>query len=178
MGKETVRPKRVDGRAPGTTMIFPRIEQGNERREDDRGYLEVLYESGQAVLKRSFTRKHAFRGMHWQDESAPQVKIFRIVYGEIVDFIVPMDDPARPIHHQHIRPEDGWVRVDANYAHGLFALEDSLFEYFCDGRYAPEAEQAFSITDHIKAVLGVDEVILSPRDAAAPPLQRQGEPAQ
>ena len=159
-------------------MIFPRIEQRNERREDDRGYLEVLYESDQAVLKRSFTRKHAFRGMHWQDESAPQVKIFRIVYGEIADFIVPMDDPARPIHHQRIRPEDGWVRVDANYAHGLFALEDSLFEYFCDGRYAPEAEQAFSITDHIKQVLGVDEVILSPRDAAAPPLQRQTEPAK
>jgi len=157
------------------SMIFPRIEQGNARREDARGYLEVLYESDQAVLKRSFTRKNAFRGLHWQDETAPQVKIFRVVYGEIADFIVPMDDPARPIHHQRITPADGWVRIDANQGHGLFALEDSLFEYFCDGRYAPEAEQAFSITDHIKDVLGVDEVILSPRDAAAPPLRPAGE---
>jgi dTDP-4-dehydrorhamnose 3,5-epimerase len=88
-----------------------------------------------------------------------------------------MDDPERPIHHQRITSEDGWVRIDANHGHGLFALEDSLFEYFCDGRYVPEAEQAFSITDHIKAVLGVDEVILSPRDAAAPPLRPASERA-
>ena len=158
-------------------MIFPRIEQGAERREDARGHLEVLYESERAVLKRSFTRKHAFRGLHWQDETAPQVKIFRIVFGAIVDFIVPMDDPARPIHHQTITPDDGWIRIDAKYGHGLFALEDSLFEYFCDGQYVPEAEQAFSITGHIKEVLGIDEVILSPRDEAAPPLHPVSERA-
>ncbi len=150
--------------------LFPRIEQDASRREDARGYLEVLYESPNAVLKRSFTRRHGFRGMHWQDESAPQVKIFRIVEGAIVDFVVPMDDPARPIHHQTIRPEDGWIRIDANQAHGLFALEDAIFEYFCDGGYDEGAELAFSITDHIRRVTGIDEIILSPKDEAAPPL--------
>lgn len=150
---------------------FPRIERDARRREDARGYLEVLYESGSAVLKRSFTRKHAFRGMHWQADPAPQVKIFRIVSGAIVDFVVPMDNPARPIHHARITPDDGWVRIDANYAHGLFALEDSVFEYFCDGGYDEAAEVAFSITDHIKEVLGVDEVILSAKDQAAPSLE-------
>jgi dTDP-4-dehydrorhamnose 3,5-epimerase len=152
------------------TPLFPRIERSAQRHEDARGYLELLYESDAAVLKRSFTRKHAFRGMHWQDASAPQVKIFRIVEGAILDFIVPMDDPARPIHHETIRPEDGWIRIDAGFAHGLFALEDSIFEYFCDGGYDEEAELAFSITDHIREVAGVDEIILSAKDRAAPPL--------
>lgn len=150
--------------------FFPRIERDAPRSEDARGYLEVLYESPTAVLKRSFTRRHGFRGMHWQNESAPQVKIFRIVEGAIVDFIVPMRDPARRIHHQEIRPEDGWIRIDADQAHGLFALEDSVFEYFCDGGYDEGAELAFSIVDHIRRVTGVDEIILSPKDRAAAPL--------
>src|SRR5436305_1841829 len=139
-------------------MIFPRIEQGNQRREDDRGYLEVLYESDQAVLKRSFTRKHAFRGLHWQDQRAPQVKIFRIVFGAIVDFIVPMNDPARPIYHQRIGPEDGWVRVDADYAHGLFALADSLFEYFYDA-YNKGLAKA---TGEVIGFLNSDDFYVSP----------------
>ena len=151
--------------------FFPRIEEAAFRREDGRGYLEVLYESPTAVLKRSFTRKGAFRGMHWQDETAPQVKIFRIVSGAIADFVVPMDDPEKPIHHSIVRPEDGWIRIDANLAHGLYALEDAVFEYFCDGGYDEASETAFAITDHIKAVLGVDEVILSPKDQAAPRLE-------
>lgn len=161
--------------------FFPRIEKDAFRREDTRGYLEVLYESDAAVLKRSFTRKNGFRGMHWQDETAPQVKIFRIVVGKIVDFVVPMNDPARPIHHQTVTPEDGWIRIDANQAHGLFAVEDSVFEYFCDGRYCEAAELAFSITDHVKQVVGVDELILSEKDRAAPPLAAlagNGAPAQ
>lgn len=150
--------------------LFPRIEREAVRREDERGYLEVLYESGQAVLKRSFSRKHAFRGIHWQPDPSPQVKLFRVVSGAIIDFIVPMDDPARPIHHDTIRPEDGWVRIDARFAHGFLALEDSLFEYFCDGGYDPAGELAFSITDHVKAVTGIDHIILSAKDQAAPPL--------
>lgn len=153
---------------------FVRIEQGAPRQEDARGYLEVLYESDRAVLKRSFTRKHAFRGLHWQDESAPQVKIFRVVYGQIADFVVPMDDPEKPIMHEIITPEDGWIHIKANFAHGLFAMEDSLFEYFCDGGYDPSAELAFSITDHLRSVLGVDEVILSAKDQVAPPLAQGG----
>jgi dTDP-4-dehydrorhamnose 3,5-epimerase len=150
--------------------LFPRIETQAVRREDARGWLEVLYESDSSVLKRSFSIRGAFRGLHWQTEAAPQTKIIRVVSGAIVDFVVDMKDPARAIHHDRIVPGDGWVRIDANLAHGLYALEDTLFEYFCDGGYDESSELAFSITDHIKAVLGVDEVILSAKDQASPPL--------
>lgn len=150
--------------------LFPRIQATARRREDLRGWLRVLYESDAAVLKQSFSIKGAFRGLHWQDETAPQVKLIRVVTGAIMDFVVDMNDPARTIHHDMIAPEDGWVRIDAHLAHGLYALEDTLFEYFCDGGYDEGAELAFAISDHIKGVLGVDTVILSPKDLASPPL--------
>lgn len=152
------------------TDCFPRIELLAKRHEDHRGYLEVLYESSSAVLKRSFSYKYVFRGLHWQDDTSPQVKIIRVLSGKIVDFTVDMRDPLRTIHHSVIEPSDGWVLIDSCYAHGLFALEDTLFEYFCDGGYNEYAEHAFSIADHIKEVLGVDRVILSTKDTNSSPL--------
>jgi dTDP-4-dehydrorhamnose 3,5-epimerase len=152
------------------TDLFPRIEFLAHRLEDDRGFLEVLYESSSAVLKRSFSHKFVFRGLHWQDDTAPQAKIIRVISGKIADFVVDMRDPFRAIHHNFIDPADGWVLIEPCYAHGLFALEDTLFEYFCDGGYNESAEHAFLISEHIKKVLGVDKVILSPKDTASSPL--------
>jgi dTDP-4-dehydrorhamnose 3,5-epimerase len=156
--------------ASDNTRFFPRIQATAQRREDLRGWLQVLYESDASVLKRSFSVKGAFRGLHWQDATAPQVKVIRVVTGAIIDFVVDMNDPTRTIHHDKIVPEDGWVRIDAHLAHGLYALEETLFEYFCDGGYDEGSELTFAITEHIKAVLGVDTVILSPKDLASPPL--------
>jgi dTDP-4-dehydrorhamnose 3,5-epimerase len=150
--------------------LFPRIQLTAQRLDDSRGHLEVLYESDRCVLKRSFSHKSVFRGLHWQDARAPQTKIIRVVAGRIADFVVSMDDPDRIIHHNIIAPEDGWVQIAANLAHGFYALEDSLFEYFCDGGYDEPTESAFAITDHIKAALGVTDVILSPKDTASAPL--------
>jgi dTDP-4-dehydrorhamnose 3,5-epimerase len=149
---------------------FPRIEQDAVRRSDERGYLEVLYESDRCVLKRSYSHKGAFRGLHWQDEHSPQVKIIRVLQGRIADFLVDMSDPHRVIHHDFISPSDGWVRIGAHYAHGLYALEDTLFEYFCDGGYDESSEQAFAITDQIRQILGVEHVILSDKDMKSQPL--------
>ncbi len=160
----------ADAANPAGAPLFPRIEGSAHRRVDDRGYLEVLYESSTAVLKRSFSKKGVFRGMHVQIAPARQSKVIRVVSGSIADFVVAIDDPERVIHHSIITPADGWVLIEAHLAHGLFALEDTLFEYFCDGGYDESSEAGFTITDHIKAVLGVSEVILSPKDQAAPPL--------
>lgn len=150
---------------------FPRLSDTAVRREDDRGWLEVLYESDTTVLKRSFSRKGVFRGLHVQSAPSPQVKLIRVVSGAIQDFVVSMNDPGRVIHQTWLRPEDGWVRIDAEYAHGFFALEDTVFEYVCDGGYDEASEQAFSIAERLGELLNVDAVILSEKDRAAPPLK-------
>jgi dTDP-4-dehydrorhamnose 3,5-epimerase len=150
--------------------LFPRIEQGALRLADDRGHIDILYESGSCVLKRTFSKAGVFRGLHWQAQSSPQVKIFRVVSGRIADVIVAMDDPARTPHVTDIIPADGWVRIDAGFAHGFYAHEDSVFEYFCDGGYDESAELGFNIAARLPALLGVIHITLSPKDAAAPPL--------
>ena len=149
---------------------FVRLDQTTRRREDDRGWLEVLYESESMVLKRSFSRKGVFRGLHVQQSPSPQTKIIRVVSGAIVDVLVSMDDPTRELKTAALTPADGWVRIDAHYAHGFYALDDTVFEYACDGGYDETSELAFSIADRLPALLGVDEVILSDKDRAAPPL--------
>lgn len=153
---------------------FVRLDQAAGRREDDRGWLEVLYESGSMVLKRSFSRAGVFRGLHVQTAPSEQTKVIRVVSGAIVDVVVSMNDPDREPRTTRLTPEDGWVRIGAEYAHGFYALQDTVFEYVCDGGYDEASEQAFSIADRLPALLGVDTVILSDKDRAAPPLTATG----
>jgi len=149
---------------------FVRLDHTAHRREDDRGWLEVLYESETMVLKRSFSRKGVFRGLHVQMAPSAQTKVIRVVSGVIVDVVVDVSDPALELKTTTLTPADGWVRIGAQYAHGFYALEDSLFEYACDGGYDEASEQAWSIADRLPEMLGVETVILSDKDRAAPPL--------
>lgn len=153
---------------------FVRLDQTTHRREDNRGWLEVLYESDAMVLKRSFSRKGVFRGLHVQRAPSAQTKVIRVVSGSIVDVLVSMEDPSRELKTATLTPTDGWVRIGAEYAHGFYALQDTVFEYVCDGGYDEAAEEAYSIADRLPALLGVETVILSDKDRAAPPLPAPG----
>ena len=84
-------------------------------------------------------------------------------------------DPALDLRTAALTPADGWVRIDAEFAHGFYAVEDTVFEYVCDGGYDEASERAYSIADRLPALLGVDSVILSDKDKAAPPLGWTGE---
>lgn len=153
---------------------FVRLDSTAHRREDNRGWLEVLYESDAMVLKRSFSKQGVFRGLHVQRAPSPQTKVIRVVEGRIVDIVVDLDDPTLALKTATLTPTDGWVRIDEQYAHGFYALEDTLFEYACDGGYDEASEEAWSIADRLPALLGVDTVILSDKDRAAPPLPTPG----
>ena len=98
------------------------------------------------------------------------MKLIRVVSGKIIDVIVSMDDPARDIHHKELTAAHDWVRIDAEYAHGFYAVEDTVFEYVCDGGYNEPAELAFSVTDWLRDTLGLENPILSAKDLASPPL--------
>lgn len=149
---------------------FVRLDQTTHRREDNRGWLEVLYESDSMVLKRSFSKKGVFRGLHVQIDPSAQTKIIRVVSGSIIDVVVDVSDPSLELNMTTLTPADGWVRIGAKYAHGFYALEDTIFEYACDGGYDEASEQAWSIADRLPELLGVTTVILSDKDRAAPPL--------
>jgi dTDP-4-dehydrorhamnose 3,5-epimerase len=150
--------------------LFPSVQDGAIKREDSRGWLQVLYESDTVVLKRSFSKAGVFRGLHVQVAPSPQVKLIRVVSGRIIDIVVSLDDPTKTIHHKEIGPAHDWVRIDAHFAHGFYAVEDSVFEYVCDGGYDEANEQAFSLTNWLQSELGLENLIVSDKDRASPSL--------
>jgi dTDP-4-dehydrorhamnose 3,5-epimerase len=154
---------------------FLDLETSTRRREDDRGYLEVLYEQGNTVLKRSFSRAGVFRGLHAQIAPSLQTKLIRVVHGKIVDLVVPLDDPDLPIHSREISPDDGWIQIAAHLAHGFLAIEDTLFEYICDGAYDEAHEIALSVEDYLVQTLGVVTPVLSDKDRRARPISKARE---
>lgn len=153
---------------------FQRLAANPLRFEDDRGWLEVLHETETAVLKRSFSKKGVFRGMHWQPGPNRQTKLIRVIEGRIIDFVSDVGACPVQVHHTELGPEDGWVRIDAGLAHGFYALSDTMFEYFCEGRYDEAGERTFSILPRL-AEMGIPSPLLSAKDRAALPLE--GAPA-
>lgn len=151
---------------------FPRLLDNPLKFEDDRGYLEVLYETDTTVLKRSFSKKGVFRGMHVQKAPHYQTKLIRIIKGKIIDFVVDIESDDSQIHYTEITPEMDWVRIDRRYGHGFYALEDTVFEYICDGAYNEEAELAFSIVEFLKHKMELGELRLSKKDMAAKPIEQ------
>lgn len=150
--------------------FFPRLLQQTKKFEDERGYLEVLYESDGMVLKRSFSKVGVFRGLHVQQQPYPQTKLIRVISGAIIDFVVDVDDLSKEIYHSEIKPADDWVQIEAHLAHGFYAKEDTVFEYICDGAYNEESEVAFSIVEYLEKEMLLNNLVLSKKDLAAKPL--------
>lgn len=152
------------------TDHFPALVQWAQKRKDTRGSLDVLYEKGPVVLKRSFSQKGVFRGMHLQRAPHQQTKLIRVVSGRIIDFVV-VPDGKNVIHWRELDASHDWIKIAPEFAHGFYALEDSVFEYICDGAYNEEAEQSFSIINFLEKTMGFKEFTLSDKDRNATPLQ-------
>lgn len=151
-------------------ILFKQLKDTALRRVDDRGHLDVLYEQGQVVLKRSFSKAGVFRGMHWQRPPHAQTKLIRVAAGRILDFVVAPSQVPAQLHWRELAPADGWVQIDAHLAHGFYAMEDTEFEYLCLGAYNELAESSYSILNFLQAELGLNQLTLSAKDRAAQPL--------
>ena len=146
---------------------FQLLEPQAQRHADQRGHLDVLYEQGEVILKRSFSKAGVFRGMHWQRPPHAQTKLIRVAAGRILDFVVdPSEIPAR-LYRRELGPNDGWVQIKAHLAHGFYAIEDSEFEYLCLGAYNEGSESSFSIVEFLQSKLGLTQLRLSAKDTAA-----------
>ena len=141
------------------------------RFDDTRGWLHLIYESSSMVVKRSFSRKGTFRGLHVQLPPAPQTKIIRVISGSILDFVSSINETNPPLCYRKLNRVNGWIIINSGLAHGFYALEDTVFEYICDGYYSEDSELSFSILDFLEKELSIVDPILSEKDRGAPPLQ-------
>ncbi|MEE4537815.1 MAG: dTDP-4-dehydrorhamnose 3,5-epimerase family protein [Erythrobacter sp.] len=148
--------------------MFTELGQEAPRQEDERGWLQVLYEEGEVVLKRSFSRAGVFRGMHAQQAPSLQRKLIRVESGRIVDFAFDFTATDPVLHFRPLAPADGWIAIPARAAHGFFAVEETVFDYVCHGAYDEAREGAWSIAAVLAETGVMPEPILSAKDRAAP----------
>jgi dTDP-4-dehydrorhamnose 3,5-epimerase len=165
-----------------------------ERKEDERGFFARTFSVDEFAahgLPTTFVqantsfnhRQGTLRGLHWQDERAPEAKLVRCIRGAIVDVIVDMR-PESATFRQHVlvelrADERRQVLIPERCAAGYQTLEDDTeVAYLVTGMYTPAAERGARYDDPRLAIpwpLPVDE--LSPKDAAWPPLTDEGGPA-
>lgn len=129
-------------------------------------------------------RAGTLRGMHYQDESAPEPKLIRCTKGTIWDVIIDMR-PDSPTYLEHFGvelSEDNrrQLFVPALCAHGYQALtDDTEIFYMVGAPYTPGAERGLRWDDSAFGIdwpLAVTEI--SDKDRSWPLFEAAGEESE
>ena len=169
---------------PGVIVVEPHVYR------DTRGFFLEAYhaekyrEGGIDVAfvqdNHSFSTRGTLRGLHAQYPRA-QAKLVRAIDGEIWDVVV---DARRgsPCYGRHVAvtlSASNFLQlyVPPGLLHGFMVTSDvAQVEYKCSAPYHPEDEFAVAWNDPELAIpWPIAAPVLSPRDAAAPPLARVQE---
>lgn len=150
------------------------FESFNARDFRDRTSLDVEFVQD----NQSASRRHVIRGLHYQVPPTPQGKLVRVVRGEVFDVAVDIRRSSPTFGRWYgivLSAENRlqlWVPV--GFAHGFLALTDGAeLLYKTTDYYDPAAERAIAWDDPAIGIdwpIGDREPLLSPKDAAAPPL--------
>ncbi|MBM4363987.1 MAG: dTDP-4-dehydrorhamnose 3,5-epimerase [Deltaproteobacteria bacterium] len=153
---------------------------------DDRGYFAETWsatEFARAGLDAGFLQDNlsesaegTLRGLHYQLAARGMAKLVRAVRGSVFDVAVDLRRGSPTFGRwvgRVLSAENRlclWVPV--GFAHGFLALEPgTLVHYKCTDTHAPEAERA---VHHADPAIGIawpsTPRLVSPKDAAAPPL--------
>ena len=121
-------------------------------------------------------KKGTLRGIHFQNNPVPQIKLVRCTKGAIKDVVVDL------IHNSSTFKQ--WLAVElsaenrrqiwipSGYGHAFLTLQDNCeVQYKVTGLYEPELDRAIAWNDSKIAVdWGIDNPIVSQKDMQAPTL--------
>jgi dTDP-4-dehydrorhamnose 3,5-epimerase len=153
---------------------------------DDRGYffetyrdewLESFAPQTQFVQEnQSFSKKGVIRGLHFQLPPFAQAKLVRVISGKVLDVVVDLrrDSPTffKTFSLVLDAEKQNQLFVPEGFAHGLAALEDSIFSYKCSKVYNKESEGGLLWNDpDLKINWPFNEPIISEKDTYLPTLQ-------
>lgn len=159
-----------------------------ERREDDRGFFARTFCAKEfedlglptlvAQCNLSYNpAKGTLRGMHYQDERAPEPKLVRCTRGAVWDVIVDLR-PDSTTRGRHIGVElsaenHRALFIPALFAHGYLTLTDHAeVAYQVSEFYTPGAEKGLRWDDPALAIeWPVPVEVISQKDAAWPLLE-------
>ena len=109
-------------------------------RSDNRGSMTYVYDNSiegfEAKESRLYTisRKGAFFGIHYRDESDPMTKFVSVVKGRGLDYVIDLrKDSATYLKWEEIELSEEnalAVLVPAGIGHGFLAMEDNTMQFF------------------------------------------------
>lgn len=172
----------IPGQFEGVWIIEP------EPRQDERGFFARTYcereFAGRGLNTRWPQNNHtltkgrgSLRGMHWQAEPKPEIKLVRCLAGRVLDVVMDVC-PGSPtfgrwqaveLSAQNMRA----LYIPGGFAHGFQCLEDAceLF-YLMSEFYHPDLARGVRWDDPLAGIIWPLPVInLSARDAALPCLR-------
>ncbi len=126
----------------------------------------------------SVSRRGVVRGIHFADVPPSQAKLVTCASGVVLDVVVDLRVGSPTFGSWDSVLLDGRDRravlVAEGLGHGFVALSDeAVVAYLCTAPYAPEREHEVHPLDPTLGIdWGVDEPLLSPKDAAAPNLSQ------
>lgn len=154
-------------------MFPPDIKKlPHQKFKDDRGNLDIIFENeaitNALALKRSFSIKNVFRGLHYQTQNCPQTKYIEVVSGKILDIVLCMDCNSEnfgKVFSEKITPGTTYV-IPSTYAHGFFCYEDTVFQYLTLGPYSEKDELVIALDRNhfIDLDLTYESIEMSPKD--------------
>lgn len=144
---------------------------------DDRGFLNPLdikvlpdFINSEKFLPAmqllSFSRReNTFRGLHYQSAPHDQSKLIFVHSGEILDFLVPVDDArASRVQTFELQPGD-LLFVPSSYAHGfLTKTTDVCLQYIMDARFNEDSYSGIDALDFVSQFAEREKLIVSRKD--------------
>ena len=167
---------------PGVKILEPKYF------EDYRGYYcetyskRTMHENGIDTIfvqdNHSLSlKKGIIRGIHFQNNPKPQIKLVRCTHGRIMDFAVDLrkDSPTfkKWVGVELSAENRKQIWIPSGFGHGFIALEDNCeVQYKVDELYYPEYDRAIQWNDpEIGIDWGITNPIISQKDMDAPTLQ-------
>ena len=166
----------------GVKIIEPRVF------EDYRGYYKESY-SARKFMEHGINtvfvqdnhsrtlKKGTIRGIHFQNNPKPQIKLVRCTRGRVLDVVVDLRKDS-PTFKQWLAVElsednNKQIWIPNGFGHAFLTLEDDCeVLYKVDEFYEPSCDRAIAWNDpEIKIDWGIAEPIVSEKDMMAPTLK-------
>ena len=123
----------------------------------------------------SFSSQGVLRGLHFQKKPFSQAKLIRVVFGQIIDFIVDIrvgsPNYGKTIYFHLSDKNNLQVYVPEGFAHGFYVVsKKALVNYKVNNYYSKDHEDGISPHDNtlIKKILKKKKIILSKKDINQP----------
>ncbi len=121
----------------------------------------------------SFSKKGVIRGLHFQTPPFAQAKLVRVITGKVLDIVVDLRRESNTFGKSFSLVLDSEKQnqlfVPEGFAHGLAALENSIFFYKCSNVYNKSAEAGIRWNDpELNIQWPFDSPLVSEKDQQLP----------